>query len=186
MNELDCSLGSRSVSLEFTMRISPKWAGTVRELLIESSGTPKSSNEKAGDSSMPGYFSFQKLITPQFVKSIYVLGLITLTVGGIGLAIWAGLGLRSATLPTRIGVYYIAIGAGIAIVGNLSWRVLCETWIVLFNIHTLLSSIEKDPRREPIHRELLSEEPRVELRQVTQPEREARVTSSAASVLGLS
>ena len=54
---------------------------------------------------MPGYFSFQKLITPRFVKFIYVVGLLALTVGGIALAIWAGLGLRSATLPTRIGAY---------------------------------------------------------------------------------
>ena len=136
---------------------------------------------------MPGYFSFQKLITPRFVKSIYVVGLITLTVGGIGLAIWAGLGLRSATLPTRMGVYYIAIGAGIAIIGNLCWRVLCEIWIVLFNIHTLLSSIASEPRRELIQGELPSKEPSVELRQdLTQPEREARVTGHPASVLGLS
>jgi Domain of unknown function (DUF4282) len=136
---------------------------------------------------MPGYFSFQKLISPHFVKFFYVLGFMALTAGGIGLAIWAGLGLRSATLPTRMGVYYIAIGAGIAIVGNLAWRVLCEIWIVLFNIHNLLGSIERETRHEPIQRELPSEEPRVELRQdVTQPEREARVTGRAASVLGLS
>lgn len=136
---------------------------------------------------MPGYFSFQKLITPHFVKVIYVLGFIALTAGGIVLAIWAGLGLRSATLPTRMGVYYIAIGAGIAIVGSLAWRVLCELWIVLFNIHSLLGSVERETRHEPIQRELASEEPRVELRQnVTPPERETRITGRPASVLGLS
>jgi hypothetical protein len=135
---------------------------------------------------MPGYFSFQKLITPQFVKSIYVLGLIALTVGGIGLAIWAGLGLRSATLPTRMGVYYIAIAAGIAIVGNLSWRVLCEIWIVLFNIHNLLGSIASErATNEPFERELPSQRPRVDVGQITQPEREAHVTDRTASVLGL-
>jgi Domain of unknown function (DUF4282) len=136
---------------------------------------------------MPGYFSFQKLITPRFVKFIYVLGFMALSVGGIGLAIWAGLGLRSATLPTRTGVYYIAIGAGSAIVGNLAWRVLCEIWIVLFNIHNLLGSIERETRYVPDQRELPSEESRVESRQdVTQPEPEARVTGHPASVLGLS
>lgn len=136
---------------------------------------------------MPGYFSFQKLITPRFVKFIYVVGLMALTAGGIGWAIWAGLGLRSATLPTRIGVYYIAIGAGVAIVGNLVWRVLCEIWIVLFNIHNLLGSIERETRQVPVQRELPSEEHRVALRQdVTEPEEEVLVTSHPASVLGLS
>src|SRR5687768_14787769 len=103
---------------------------------------------------MPGYFSFQKLITPRFVKLIYVVGLLAITASGIGLAIWAGLGLRSATLPTRMGVYYIAIGAGVTIVGNLVWRVLCEIWIVLFNIHDLLGSIESGARHLPFERAL--------------------------------
>ena len=136
---------------------------------------------------MPGYFSFQKLITPRFVKFIYVVGLLAMTASGIGLAIWAGLGLRSATLPTRVGVYYIAIGAGVAIVGNLVWRVLCEIWIVLFNIHNLLGSIEREYRQVPFEQGLPSEEHPVELKQdVIEAEQEARVTGHPASVLGLS
>jgi hypothetical protein len=136
---------------------------------------------------MPGYFSFQKLITPRFVKIIYVVGLLAMTAGGIGLAVWAGLGLRSATLPTQIGVYYIAIGAGVATVGNLAWRVLCEIWIVLFNMHNLLGSIESETRHASIERGFPSEEHRVELRQdVIEPEEEVRVTGHPASVLGLS
>jgi hypothetical protein len=138
---------------------------------------------------MAGYFSFQKLITPRFVKFIYVVGSIALTAGGIGLATWAGLGLRSATQPTRMGVYYIALGAGLTIVGNLVWRVLCEIWIVLFNIHNLLGSIERETRHVPVERELTVQEHGVELRQdVTRPftssERD-RVTQHPASVLGL-
>jgi hypothetical protein len=135
---------------------------------------------------MPGYFSFQKLITPRFVKFIYVVGLIAITASGIGLAAWAGYGLRSATLPTRMGAYYIALGASLVIVGNLVWRVLCEIWIVLFNIHNLLGSIERETHA-PVQREWASEEPQVELRQeVLEREREASVTGHPASVLGLS
>ena len=135
---------------------------------------------------MPGYFSFQKLITPRFVKFIYAVGLLVMTAGGIALAIWAGLGLRSATLPTRMGIYYIAIGAGAAIVGNLVWRVLCEIWIVLFNIHNMLGSIESETRYVHVQRELPSEERPVELRpDVIERERESRVTGHPASVLGL-
>ena len=131
---------------------------------------------------MPGYFSFQKLITPRFVKFIYAVGLLALTAGGIALAIWAGLGLRARTMPTRMGIYYIAIGAGIAIVANLFWRVLCEIWIVLFNMHNLLGSIES----ETVNRALLSEEHPIELRKdVTERENEALDTRAPASVLGL-
>jgi hypothetical protein len=135
---------------------------------------------------MPGYFSFQKLITPSFVKLIYVVGLLTLTAGGIGLAIWAGLGLRSATMPTRMGVYYVAIGVGAVIVGNLVWRVLCEIWVVLFNIHNLLGSIEGAVGQVAFERVLPSEELPVELKQdVIEREQEARVAGHPASVLGL-
>jgi hypothetical protein len=139
---------------------------------------------------MAGYFSFQKLITPRFVKFFYVIGSIALTAGGIGLATWAGLGLRAAKMPTRMGVYYIALGASLAIVGNLVWRVLCEIWIVLFNIHNLLGSIERENRHVPIERELTSQEHRVELRQdvaqpVTPSERERVTTQHPSSVLGL-
>jgi len=135
---------------------------------------------------MSGYFSFQKLITPRFVKVIYVVGLMAITAGGIGLAIGAGLGLRSATLATRMGVYYIALGVGVVIVGNLVWRVLCEIWIVLFNIHNMLGSIESETRYVHVQPELPIEERPVELRQdVIEHERESRVTGHPASVLGL-
>ena len=135
---------------------------------------------------MPGYFSFQKLITPRFVKFIYVVGLLAITVGGIGLGVWAGLGLRSATLPTRVGVYYIAIGTGALILGNLVWRVLCEIWIVLFNIHNLLGSVESEIRHVPVQRALRSEDDPIELREdLTEQEQEVRVPVHPASVLGL-
>ena len=72
-----------------------------------------------------------------------------LTFAGIGLAAWAGLRLNEATIPTRTGVYLIAAGAGIALVGNLAWRMICEFWLLLFNMHTLLASIENQMKIEP-------------------------------------
>ena len=135
---------------------------------------------------MPGYFSFQKLITPRFVKFIYAVGLLAMTAGGIALAVWAGLGLRSRTLPTRMGVYYIAIGAASAILGNLVWRVLCEIWIVLFNIHSLLGVIASETRYAPVERALPSDEHPVELSQdAIQREQDIRISGHPGSVLGL-
>ena len=85
-----------------------------------------------------------------------------------------------------MGVYYIALGVGVVIVGNLVWRVLCEIWIVLFNIHNMLGSIESETRYVHVQRELPSEERPVEVRQeVIERERESRVTGHPASVLGL-
>ena len=134
---------------------------------------------------MPGYFSFQKLITPRFVKFIYAVGLLAITAGGIALAIWAGLGLRSRTLPTRMGIYYIAIGGGAAIVGNLVWRVLCEIWIVLFNIHNQLGIIASEPRHVSVERVLQDEEHPVERQRVIEREQEVPITGHPGSVLGL-
>jgi hypothetical protein len=91
---------------------------------------------------MAGYFSFNKMITTTFVKVIYFFGFIALTVAGLALTTWAGLGLYQANISSQIGWRYVAIGAGTVIVGNLAWRVVCELWIVLFNIHTRLASID--------------------------------------------
>ena len=135
---------------------------------------------------MSGYFSFRNLITRRLVKFIYALGLIVLTAGGIGLSIWGGLGLRSATLPTRIGIYSIAIGAGLVIVGNLVWRVLCEILIVPFNIHNLLASSGSETLYEAVT-ETANHQDRIESRpEVSQPELETPVTGRPTSVLGLS
>lgn len=73
------------------------------------------------------------------------------------------------------------------IVGNLVWRVLCEIWIVLFNIHNLLGSIEGELGQVAFERVLPSEEQPVGLQQdVREREQAAHVAGHPASVLGLS
>jgi hypothetical protein len=73
---------------------------------------------------MAGYFSFRKVITTYFVRTIYALGFILLTSAGLGVATWAGLRLNAQTIPTRTGIYYLADGADIALIGKLVWRML--------------------------------------------------------------
>jgi len=144
---------------------------------------------------MAGYFSFDKLITTYLVKTIYFLGFIVLTAGGIALAVWAGMRLQSGALPTRIGEYYIAAGVGALIVGNLVWRVFCENWVLLFNMHRLLASIERNAK--PIDTEpgvkpasVVAEEKREsverEVKQESAEPENKRFKVAASSVLGLS
>lgn len=136
---------------------------------------------------MAAYFSFRKLITPYFVRTIYTIGFAALTAGGIGWAVWAGMRLNAATLATRTGVYYIVIGAGILLVGNLVWRMLCEFWLLLFNMHSLLASIEKEVKHESIEQEPKKEAIREEARpDSVRPERSPVNGAPSRSVLGLS
>jgi hypothetical protein len=136
---------------------------------------------------MAGYFSFRKVITPYFVRTIYALGFILLTSAGLGVATWAGLRLNAETIPTRTAVYFIAAGAGIALVGNLAWRMICEFWLLLFNMHMLLASIEGQMKTETgqhqVKRDSVSAETKPER---VGSERPAYGMASAQSVLGLS
>jgi hypothetical protein len=136
---------------------------------------------------MAGYFSFRKVITTYFVRTIYALGFIVLTLAGLGLAAWAGLRLNDAIIPTRTGVYLIAAGAGIALVGNLVWRMICEFWLLLFNMHTLLASIENQMKTETGQRQVKHDNVLAETKpESVGSERTAYGMPSGQSVLGLS
>ena len=90
---------------------------------------------------MPGYFSFQKTITASFVKAIYFVGFLLITLGGIALAGWASWRLREATISRELGWRYVAYGIGAVILGNLVWRIVCEFWIVIFNLYDELVTV---------------------------------------------
>ncbi len=92
---------------------------------------------------MTAYFSFQKLITTSIVKSVYALGFLTLTAGGVALIVWSGMRLNEANIDRQLGWRYVAIGAAAFVVGNLAWRVICEFWMVLFKVNNHLASIDQ-------------------------------------------
>ncbi len=151
---------------------------------------------------MTGYFSFQRMITPAIVKVIYLLGFLVLTTGGVALTVWAGLQLDDANIDRLLGWRYIAIGVGAFVVGNLAWRVICEFWIVAFNVNHHLASINQAmgmnrlhdvgevqfvERRATIDRRVAKKPPEmVSTRAVTLPTRETFKVDRPASVLGLS
>lgn len=129
---------------------------------------------------MGAYFSFERMITTTFVKVVHFLGFLAITAGGVALAVWAGMQLNDKTIDRVLGWRYVAMGVGLVIVGNIMWRVLCELWVVLFEIHAELLSMRYGlnlnalrVREEPVEREVI--EPR-----------EIVVRDHHASVLGLS
>lgn len=130
---------------------------------------------------MAAYFSFERMITPTFVKIAYFLGFLLLTAAGVGLIAWSGLQLNDATIDRLLGWRYVALGASILIVGNIIWRVLCELWVVLFGIHDELVAIKYRSSHVPASRVI--EEP-VE-REVVVRNNEI-ISPHHAGVLGLS
>lgn len=96
----------------------------------------------AKEDSVSGYFSFERLITTTVVKAVYLLGLIVLSAAGLALIVWAGMRLRDANIARQLGWRYVAVGAAVVLIGNLIWRVICEFWMVLFNIHDHLAVID--------------------------------------------
>ena len=135
---------------------------------------------------MSDYFSFQKCITSPFVKAVYLLGFLALTAGGIGLAGWAAMRLYVASIPRGLGWYYVAGGVGILLVGNLVWRVFCEIWIVLFNIHARLVSLDQKAGPEVVPTELRSEVSKEAQLEEIRAYREPDLISRPGGVLGLS
>ena len=134
---------------------------------------------------MGAYFSFERMITTTFVKVIYFLGFLAITAGGVALAVWAGMQLNDARIDRMLGWRYVAAGVGLVVIGNVVWRVFCELWVVLFEIHAELVSVRYGLNLNGLR---VQEEPEV-VEGVVRP-REVVVHNEAAqhhaSVLGLS
>jgi hypothetical protein len=126
---------------------------------------------------MGAYFSFERMITTSFVKVVYFLGFVAITAAGVALTVWAGMQLNDARIDRVLGWRYVAAGVGLVVIGNIVWRVFCELWVVLFEIHAELVSVRLRVREEPV------------VEEVVRP-REVVVHNEAAqhhaSVLGLS
>ena len=70
------------------------------------------------------------MVSTAIIKIIYVLGFVVLTISGF------------AYLTQ--GEIKAVIGVGTMTFGNLFWRVICEGWILIFSIHDILGSIDKN------------------------------------------
>lgn len=81
-----------------------------------------------------GFFSFRTMVSRTLIQFIYILGALGLSIYGIILI---------AKAANSNSVELGATGLGILLLGNLIWRIICEAWILLFNIHDVLVSIER-------------------------------------------
>jgi hypothetical protein len=73
--------------------------------------------------------------------------------------------LNDATISRSLGWRYVALGVAAVVVGNIVWRVFCELWVVLFGIHSELTSVRHAlnlhgfnyTTEEPVEREVITE-----------------------------
>ena len=143
---------------------------------------------------MGSYFSFERMITPGFVKVVYFLGFLALTAAGVALAVWAGMQLNDATIDRFLGWRYVAFGVALVLVGNIVWRVFCELWVVLFGIHEELVSVRhglnlyglRTRTEAPIEREEFVEREEIVRPREVVVHREESLAPHQGSVLGLS
>ncbi len=85
------------------------------------------------------FFSFRKMITPQFIQVIYIIGAALITFGGIGMMFNGQRDSGYGSNPfSGFGVGLIVIAAG-----NLFWRIWCEFIIVIFRVNQSLKSIDE-------------------------------------------
>ncbi len=109
--------------------------------------------ERSIERERAGFFSFRTMVSPLVIKIIYVLGLVGLTSGGIVMIVIGldliDLGIEKLDflgrqIPVNIQIF---IGIALIVLGNLVWRFLCESWILLFGIRDTLTSIERHLKR---------------------------------------
>src|SRR5690625_1777378 len=92
---------------------------------------------------MGGYLSFDKMITPIFIKIAFWLGVIGSLISGVGMMI-------SGILSDQFGFFQILGGLFILLAGPLIVRVYCELLIILFKMHQSIHEIKislSDPPR---------------------------------------
>jgi hypothetical protein len=105
-------------------------------------------------------------ITTTFMKLIYVIGAIIITLGSLVLMV--GFSVPSLYYGLSLGSGGILVGLVVFIFGNLGWRLLCEAIIVVFTIHERLVSIDSKlgaenkpapPKTQPLQSQPLPTQP---------------------------
>jgi uncharacterized membrane protein len=85
------------------------------------------------------FLNFKMFITTTFMKIIYIIGALIITLGSLVLMV--GFSMPFA-YGISIGSGGVIAGLAVLIFGNLGWRLLCEAIIVVFSIHERLISVD--------------------------------------------
>jgi uncharacterized membrane protein len=85
------------------------------------------------------FLNFKMFITTTFMKIIYIIGAIIITLGSLVLMV--GFSMPFA-YGISIGSGGVLAGLALLIFGNLGWRLLCEAITVVFSIHERLISVD--------------------------------------------
>lgn len=97
------------------------------------------------ESWLADYFTFRMFITRPFIKIIYILGALALIVFGF-------LSMFSSPYPyvnaNVSGGGSVINGLLWIVIGNLVWRVMCESAIIFFRMHDVLKSIDYSLKEE--------------------------------------
>lgn len=113
--------------------------------------TVKSTRKSSWEAAEGGYFAFRMMVSPLILRTLYVLGMLTLTCGG-GYLVWSTF--NPSIMPAQLAAMIAArgggatsaarmlLGLGLLIPGNLLWRVLCEAAILFYCVHERLVAIE--------------------------------------------
>jgi hypothetical protein len=92
--------------------------------------------------SQGGFLSFHTLISTTFIKVIYIVGMMVITIGGLAAMIMPFVWHAQYPGSSPDAAFIQAVGGLLTvIIGNLLWRVLCEGFILLFSIHELLGAV---------------------------------------------
>ncbi|MFH2108642.1 MAG: DUF4282 domain-containing protein [Chrysiogenia bacterium] len=101
--------------------------------------------EKQSGEGFFNFISFKKFLSTLLIQIIYVIGFLYISISGLSTIFEKqrdAFGFSGYNPGNKI-----LMGLLILSVGNLIWRIICEGIIVIFSIHDLLASIEKQLKR---------------------------------------
>ena len=85
------------------------------------------------------FLDFRKFITVTFMKIIYIVVALIITIAGFWMMV---AGSVTPFYGVSIGVSGVIGGILVLTLGNLGWRLFCESIVVIFSIHDRLISID--------------------------------------------
>ncbi len=95
------------------------------------------------------FFRFQYMITPAFIRIIYLIGVVIITLIAVFLVLATPVTVTSGGETTTVGggvLGALLIGVVYFLVAQLLWRIWMELLIVIFRIHGSLRAIEERGR----------------------------------------